>query len=84
MKCSLRAIIWYIYSGEINFIPRGPPGCPSASGKSIYRFADEVRIAPKYPRFLSKGMVAQDGRSKKTGVKGYRVFHRSAEIITAV
>lgn len=40
----MRAIIWYIYSGEIKFSPSDSAESPSASAKSIYRFADEVRI----------------------------------------
>jgi hypothetical protein len=61
VKCSLRAIIWYIYSGEINFSPHDSPESPSASAKSVYRFADEVRIALTHSHSLSKVTVAQDG-----------------------
>jgi len=42
-KCSLRAIIWYIYTGEIDFSSDFPV-VPGVSAKSVYRFADEVCI----------------------------------------
>ena len=48
MRHSLRAIIWYIYSGEIAFFG-GSPGIPGASAKSVYRFADEVCINDRTP-----------------------------------
>ncbi|KAF9790820.1 hypothetical protein BJ322DRAFT_412454 [Thelephora terrestris] len=38
---TLRAIIWYIYTGEISFL-LGYPAVPSPSAKSVYRFAHEV------------------------------------------
>ena len=62
MNYRLRAIIWYIYTGEITFSPNDSPESPSASAKSIYRFADEVRILHRRDfRLLSEVVVAQDG-----------------------
>lgn len=59
MKCSLQAIIWFIYSGEIAF---SHTFGPKISAKSIYRFADEVRILHQLDsRFLSEVVVAHDG-----------------------
>ena len=62
MKSSLRAIIWYIYSGETTFSRNDTPDSSGASAKSIYRFADEVRILHQHDsRSLSEFAVAHDG-----------------------
>jgi hypothetical protein len=62
MKSSLRAIIWYIYSGEITFSPEGSSEPLGASAKSVFRFAHEVRFPFQHgPHLHSKVAVAQDG-----------------------
>lgn len=62
MKSSLRAIIWYIYSGEIAFSPEGSSESLGVSAKTIYRFAHEVHVPCQHdPHFLSKVAVAQGG-----------------------
>ena len=77
MMYSLYAIVWYIYSGEITFSGSGgSQDIPSASAKSVYRFADEVCIPTNViPISISKPVAAQNGSPQVAGIPSNCTLH---------